>query len=67
MGGEAIEEGQVNLEITCKIWDGIAAGGTGQWHWWFNGEPLFIKDKNRNPIMSRTVSKVENIKLYFSV
>ena len=70
MGGEAIEEGQVNLEINCKIWDGIAAGtdrNSDEVRWTFNGEPLLIKDKNRDPIMSRTVSKVENIELYFSV
>ena len=69
MGGEAIEEGQVNLEINCKIWDGIAAGtdrNSDEVCWWFNGEPLFIKDKNRDPIVARTVSKVENLELYFS-
>ena len=77
MGDEAIEEGQVNLEINCKIWDGFAAGAdniTGQFadknsdevRWTFNGEPLFIKDKNRDPIISRTVSKIQNLQCYFS-
>ena len=70
MGGEAIEEGQVNLEINCKIWDGIAAGtdrNSDEVRWSLNGEILLIKDKNQDPMMSRRVSKVENLELYFSV
>ena len=69
MGGEAIEEGQVNLEINCKIWDGIAAGtdrNSDEVRWTFNGEPLLIKDKNRDPIISRIVSNEKNLKCYFS-
>ena len=63
MGGEAIEEGQVNLEINCKIWDGIVAAGTDknsdEVRWTFNDEPLFIKIKNQDPYISTTVSKVK--------
>ena len=58
MGDEAIEEGQVNLEIPCKIWDGIVAGSdknSDEVRWTFNGEPLLIKDKKRDPIKSHTV------------
>ena len=60
MGDEAIEEGQVNLEIPCKIWDGITAGSdknSDEVRWTFNGEPLLIKDKKRDPIKSHTVRK----------
>merc|ERR1719370_2156717 len=67
MGDEAIEEGQVNLEILCKIWDGIAAGSdknSDEVRWTFNGEPLLIKDKKRDPIKSHTLLQTYGMEVF---
>ena len=62
MGNEFIQEGHANLVIPCKIWDGITTSSTAQKNsdeilWTFNEEPLYVKHKGRNPIISHTVSK----------
>ena len=57
VGDEDVEEGTVNFEISCKIWDGLAITGrnSDEITWTFNGFELFMQNTDNSSMINHEV------------
>ena len=55
-----VKDGEINFVIPCKIWDGIQTGvgqNSDQLKWFFRDELLFMKEKGKDGLTFKRVSR----------
>ena len=56
---QSFVDGDVNVKVVCRVWDGIVVGNqknSGNWMWFFNDQLLFRQEVDKEPILEDEAS-----------